>query len=135
MRKESVEAALTLVWMRIGLRRRVRQVTRRESDEASRSDPPTPEQLATALDLGRNNQDVARKLPWTPSCLVQSLALRAMLRRRGILATIKFGVRKDRDTDGFAAHAWVACGDQVVLDSDVEQGYVTFERTSNGGER
>ena len=38
------------------------------------------------------------------TCLTQSLALARMLRRRGIAAEVRVGVRTD---DGFHAHAWV----------------------------
>ncbi|HEU5208100.1 MAG TPA: lasso peptide biosynthesis B2 protein [Longimicrobiales bacterium] len=51
-----------------------------------------------------------------PQCLVRSLAIQRMLRRRGIAgSTIRIGVRLQ---DGaFSAHAWVEVGGLVIGDS------------------
>ena len=50
-----------------------------------------------------------RRLPWA-TCLVQALAADAMLRRRGIGAEIRFGVRMLPDGDlPIEGHAWVEC--------------------------
>lgn len=48
------------------------------------------------------------------SCLVQALALQYLLARSGHACTIRIGVREIRP-GRFAAHAWVVCGDVVVL--------------------
>lgn len=51
-----------------------------------------------------------------PQCLVRSLAIQRMLRRRGIAgSTIRIGVRL-RDGE-FNAHAWVELGGLVIGDS------------------
>lgn len=51
-----------------------------------------------------------------PKCLVRSLAIQRMLRRRGIAgSTIRIGVRL-REGE-FNAHAWVELGDLVIGDS------------------
>lgn len=42
------------------------------------------------------------------SCLVNAFVLAALLRRRGVAASVVIGAR--RGTDGFAAHAWVRSG-------------------------
>jgi hypothetical protein len=47
-------------------------------------------------------------------CLPRSLALFAFLRRMGLPAHHRIGVEQMP----FAAHAWVECGDRVVLDRD-----------------
>jgi hypothetical protein len=50
-----------------------------------------------------------RPLPWA-TCLVQALAADAMLRRRGIGAEIRFGVRMLPNGDlPIEGHAWVEC--------------------------
>ncbi len=44
-----------------------------------------------------------------------------MLKRRGIAATIRFGVTKHED--GLAAHAWLIVGDQTVLGGEIAPGF------------
>lgn len=48
------------------------------------------------------------------SCLVQALALQYLLARSGHACTIRIGVRETKP-GRFTAHAWVTCGDVVVL--------------------
>jgi hypothetical protein len=47
------------------------------------------------------------------TCLTQAVALQALLTRAGHEARIEIGVA--RAESGFEAHAWVSCGDQVVI--------------------
>ncbi len=56
---------------------------------------------------------VARLVPGA-SCLTQALALQWLLARAGHGCELLVGVRRD-DTGRFAAHAWVACNDRIVL--------------------
>lgn len=59
------------------------------------------------------------------NCLRRSLALRAMLVRRGVPAVLRVGARLD---GGLVAHAWVEVGGCVVGDSEREIAkYGTFE--------
>lgn len=62
---------------------------------------------------------MAERVPFRAVCLQQSIATQRMLRRRGIEAEIRFGVRLDagrlgRPSDPDAAHAWVVAGGLVV---------------------
>ncbi len=55
----------------------------------------------------------ARRAPGRPACLATSLVLWALLRRQGISAQLRFGVRKPTRAPcaGLDAHAWVeVCG-------------------------
>lgn len=45
-------------------------------------------------------------------CLTKAIVLATMLERRGVPSTIYIGAR--RGGDGFAAHAWLRCGDQLL---------------------
>jgi len=55
------------------------------------------------------------RAPWTGRCLARSLALRWILRRQGIQASLSIGVRI---VDGqLAAHAWVMADGRVLADS------------------
>lgn len=67
----------------------------------------SPERAATlvAVVIGR----LARQ-----TCLTQAFVLSALLQRRGIDAVVCIGTR--RDGDGLAAHAWLRCGDRLLLE-------------------
>lgn len=67
----------------------------------------------------------ARYCPGGASCLVRSLALLALLRRRGIAAELRIGV--GRTTPGLEAHAWVESGGVPLNDTaDVAARYAPF---------
>lgn len=51
-------------------------------------------------------------------CLREAIVLVALLRRRGVEALVRIGVRKERD-EGFEAHAWVEV-DGVPVTGDLE---------------
>jgi len=73
--------------------------------------------LNNARYVARRLVRVAAHLPWRTTCLVRAIAGALMLRRRGIPATIRFGVNR---TDGkLSAHAWLLVGDTIVLGGDV----------------
>ena len=55
----------------------------------------------------------SRYLP-RATCLTQALAAQALLARAGHKSCIEIGVAKDAE-HRFEAHAWVICGDQVVI--------------------
>jgi hypothetical protein len=60
------------------------------------------------------------------TCLVQSLALRWMLGRRGIASEIKIGAMKTQA--GIHAHAWVEIEGEVVGDMGVaDKSFSTFD--------
>jgi hypothetical protein len=68
----------------------------------------------------------ARHLPWQPSCLPRSLVLWFLLRRQGVPAELRIGVRKSQQQ--LQAHAWVEVEGQVVNDApDIAAEYRPFE--------
>ena len=69
------------------------------------------EAAAISRRVRRAVQRAAAHLPWEFVCLPQAIAAKAMLRRRGVPATIYIGVVKQ---PALAAHAWVRAGDIVV---------------------
>lgn len=72
---------------------------------------PRPEQLALAIGRAAENG------VFRPLCLVRSVALKRLLDRHGFEGSIvKIGVRMSRGR--FAAHAWVAYGDQILGDQE-----------------
>ncbi|MBI2865197.1 MAG: lasso peptide biosynthesis B2 protein [Chloroflexi bacterium] len=68
---------------------------------------------ATACRVGWAVSAVARRTPGYSTCLVQALAGAAMLRRRGLPATVYLGMAKD-EVEGYLAHAWLRCGDRIL---------------------
>ena len=131
MKRTSLEAAAYLIWARFGLRQKALAEVRRKWGGG----PVTPASqsseviLQQAVELGKTTMYIARRLPFHCTCLVQSLALTAMLRRRGIEADLKFGVRQGGEgAGGIDAHAWVEYDDQVVLDSAAHGAFVPFNK-------
>jgi hypothetical protein len=71
------------------------------------------------------NSIAARYVPGGASCLVRSLGLVAVLRRRGLHAELRIGVGDRRPA--LDAHAWVEVGGVPVNDSaDVVSRYRAF---------
>lgn len=61
--------------------------------------------------------------PWRTKCFEQALAAKRMLRKRGLVTTIYFGVCKDpKDNKKFIAHAWLDCEDvRITGGNNVDQ--------------
>jgi hypothetical protein len=57
------------------------------------------------------------RVPWRSDCVVQALAARRWLARRGIGSHLCIGVRNGEQ--GFQAHAWLKVGDRIVTGGDV----------------
>lgn len=58
-------------------------------------------------------RSAARFVPRS-TCLVQALAAQGLLIRHGYRPCLTIGVRKN-ECEGFGAHAWVTCEDEVVI--------------------
>ena len=80
--------------------------------------------------IARRVARLARYVPWRTTCLVQAIAGRLLLRRRGIAATIRFGVAHGEA--GLSAHAWLIVGDQILLGGAVASD---FQPLADLGER
>lgn len=91
----------------LGVRRMLRSVERRNPTNSDPQASGDPTELGIAVDRA------GRYVPGG-SCLPRSLALAWMLRRRGVTATVRVGVRT---ADGFEAHAWVECNGIAVDDA------------------
>ena len=57
---------------------------------------------------------VTRRVPFDSTCLIQSLAVDAMLRRRGVPCEIRVGVRPPGN-GALTAHAWVEHDGEVIF--------------------
>ena len=69
---------------------------------------------------------VASRLPWRADCLVQAMAARSWLARRGIATMLTLGLPRDKQAN-FEAHAWLTAGDVVVTGGN-ESDYQSFSK-------
>jgi hypothetical protein len=82
----------------------------RQRESPAMADPGQQERVRR---IGRAVVTMSRHTPWESQCLVQAIAAKMMLRRRGVPSTLYLGVTKD-DATGLSAHAWVRSGDVVL---------------------
>jgi hypothetical protein len=68
----------------------------------------TPTLHPTLQGIARAVAVMSRHTPWENTCLVQAVAAKLMLRRRGIPSTLYLGVSKGEQ--GLVAHAWLRSG-------------------------
>jgi hypothetical protein len=129
MRRTSLEIAANLIRARFSLKRRAFLEIKKEWAEtgSARAEGPSRENIREAVFLARETRRIAGRLPIHCDCLVQSVALMGMLKRRGLQAHLRFGVRKDGKTeDSPFAHAWVEYGEYVILDTGNRNEFVPF---------
>jgi hypothetical protein len=122
-RRLLAETVLVMLRVRAGLLVLGYPALRRRLDRSRPSRHPSPQ---TSDRVAWAVAAVARRLPGT-TCLVQSLAAYALLRRRGHSPELHIGVRgRGGDTAmPLDAHAWVECEGRVVageLDDLAEYG-------------
>lgn len=91
-------------------------VLRRALDRAGRMCRPHPggTSESSVARLAWAVAAAARRVPFRSTCLVESLAADAMLRRHGYASEIRFGVRLPSG-GALAAHAWVEHQGAVVF--------------------
>lgn len=107
------EAALSLIAARliIGVlpfRFAVRLYRLRRGTGPALTDPERADQIGWAV------RAMAARLPWTSTCLMQSIAGAVLLRRRRLGSTVQLGVARAPTTGSLVAHSWLICGDQVL---------------------
>lgn len=85
---------------------------------------PQVDATRTIAQVAWSIQAVARRSPVTFTCLMQAMAAQRMLRRRGVPATVYIAMRASAPLgDPLQAHAWVRCGDHVVVGACDESQY------------
>jgi hypothetical protein len=120
-RRRTCEAALLLLEVRVVLAllplpRALRLFgIAQGATSSSRIDP---EQAAL---VGRAIARAARHVPFRAVCLQQAFAALLMLRRRGLAATVHFGLL--RDGSELKAHAWSRCGEVPVTGIAAATGF------------
>ncbi len=102
-----------------------RRLSERLSTDAGASDAQ-PEQdflkrVSFAVAAAANN------VPWRSDCFPQAIAARILLRRQGYASTIHLGVEKT-SPDAVVGHAWLTCGDTVVVGGEDLDRYTEIHR-------
>lgn len=113
---------------------RSRTLLERLSQASKRPMPADPPAATadTAQRLARLVSIAANHGPYRATCLRQSLALWWLLRRRGIAAELRIGVRKEQGE--LQAHAWVEHGGQALNDAQgVTASYSAFQPSFPAG--
>lgn len=119
------EATATLAWSTVGVKtltpRRLMRLIGAADRVGSALDTvrtPAPSGVVSvrARRVGGIVERLAEALPWHPMCLEQAIAVRAMLRRRGIDATLHLGIAR---WEPLAAHAWVTVDGAIVQGGSV----------------
>ena len=59
-------------------------------------------------------QAMARRVPWRALCFERALALRTLLRRRGIASVLHYGIAPEA-SDSLVAHVWLSVDGEVVI--------------------
>jgi hypothetical protein len=107
----------------VGLRRTQSWLTR---NSLAPMVPPTEQ---TRANVRRTAQMVAvacRRHPLRSSCLPRTIVLWSLLRRRGIAADVRIGVRCDAE-GAVKAHAWLESNGEVLNDAgDIGSQYLPF---------
>ena len=67
----------------------------------------------------------ARRAPWRAQCLVQAVAARAMLRRRGLDCTLYYGARTG-GAHGLHAHVWLRVGESDIIGGDLADQFAVL---------
>lgn len=74
----------------------------------------------------------SRHLPWDCLCLVQALAGKAMLKRRGVPSTLYLGLAKDGQAQ-LQAHAWLRCGERILTGRQGMAGFTVIATFAEDG--
>ena len=69
----------------------------------------------------------AANVPWRSDCFPQAIAARMLLKRRGHASRIHLGVEKSGE-GSIAGHAWLTCGDVVVVGGEDLDRYTEMHR-------
>lgn len=122
-RRLAIEAVGELIRARIDTALPAAHYTRRLGRLGTRAMPAGPGDEALAAEIGSIVAAAARAMPFRARCLQQALAVRRMLSRRGVPATVYLGVARSGTADAIgAAHAWVEAGGRVVSgDTDLDR--------------
>jgi hypothetical protein len=101
-------------------------------ERVMRARPPSPRRELAEGEIDRLVWaiDAARRRSWLRAvCIESALALRAMLRRRGVASTLHYGIRND-EAEGLQAHVWLSLGARILIGGETADQFaevVTFD--------
>jgi hypothetical protein len=78
--------------------------------------------LEAAKRVSRVVETVSLYTAWESKCLVQAIAVKIMLRQRGIANTLYLGVGKN-EKKSLVAHAWLRCGEAIITGGQGRERY------------
>jgi hypothetical protein len=126
-----VEAATSLTAASLAIRllpfRRLIQVFTRALPGPELTGPARAQAIA---DVRRAVLAAAARLPNRPLCFPQAVAAQAMLRRRGVVSTVCYGVTT-KPEQGLGAHVWLVAGDVGVVGHDLAARFPLLATYSN----
>lgn len=86
--------------------------------------PPTEQTRAKVRRAAQMVAAACRRYPFRSGCLPRTIVLWSLLRRRGLHADVRIGVRHDTHGE-FQAHAWLEWNGQVINDAgDIASQYL-----------
>lgn len=91
-----------------------RRVAAFASRPLKRRRPGESEEAAIIVEVRWAVRASSRRAPWRAKCFEQGLTAVWMLRRRGIVATLHYGMARNEES-GLKAHVWVRAGEQDVI--------------------
>ena len=74
-----------------------------------------------------------RWLPWHVTCLMEGVAAKMMLARRGIPSTLYLGVVPARADAPMEAHAWLRCGTAILTGAEGRERFTTVTAFGSAG--
>lgn len=89
--------------------------------------------LTTVRPVARSIKTMAKYVPWQSKCLVQAMAGKRMLSKRGIETTLYLGVNKQGSD--MKAHAWLRVGPHYITGGNGEPEYTVVRTFHNPGQR
>jgi hypothetical protein len=124
---------MTLAWVRLWLAvTPFQKAARTLGRVSSASEPDASGEEAEALDqaheVGWAVRLAADRVPFKAVCLQQAVAGKLMLRRRGIVGVIHFGVSVTTPTEKLKAHAWLDAGPARLTGYPVPPEYTEVAR-------
>lgn len=85
------------------------------------------DEMQIACLVGKAIERAAAYTPWESACLVQSLTVQKMLKKRGIPGVFYLGVTKDHHAEEkMRAHAWSQCGDVILTGAQGQEAFTVI---------
>ena len=91
----------------------------------------TPTEYAESEKIRLFTMRASRLVPWRSVCMDQAMTGIILLKKKHIPCTLYMGVRKKDEGQGLDAHAWVVCGDKIVLGGQKSLFYTVTARFAN----